>query len=54
MVGGGDSNGARMWRNPKIPDGIYYEEIESNGMYAIGLDQNGDMWEWANHKQTNE
>lgn len=25
MVGGGDSNGARNWRSPKIPDDIWME-----------------------------
>ena len=54
MVGGGDSNGARNWRSPKIPDGIWMEQIQSSGMYALGIDNNGDLWEWGGHRQSNE
>ena len=29
MVGGGDSNGAKNWRSPKLPENIWMEEIQS-------------------------
>ena len=54
MVGGGDSNGARNWRSPKIPDDIWMEQIQSSGMYALGIDNNGDLWEWGGHRQSND
>ena len=54
MVGGGDSNGAKNWRSPKLPENIWMEEIQSSGMYALGIDNNGDLWEWGGHRQSNE
>lgn len=51
MVGGGDSNGARSWRTPKIPENTWFEQMESSGMYALGVDNHGNCWEWGGHRQ---
>lgn len=54
MVGGGDRDGAPNWRKPAFGEGIYMKEISSQGMSAYGIDQNGCLWEWGDHKVSNE
>ena len=42
-------NGDRP-RSPKpmhLPQGIYFEKISSQGRIAVGIDQNGHVWQWG-------
>lgn len=54
MVGCGDRSAAPNWRKPIFPEGTYMKFISSQGMSAYGIDQNDEVWEWGDHKVTNE
>ena len=53
MVGCDDSDGAPKWRSPALTEGRYFTEIASQGMYMIGMDQTGALWEFGDHTQEN-
>lgn len=50
MCGRGDGSGCQVWKKMKLPENVYLVDIASEGMYAVGLDNEGHVWEWGSHK----
>ena len=36
----------------KLREGLYITEMASQGMYALGIDNEGGVWEWGGHRIT--
>lgn len=54
MIGACDSNGRSNWVGIGIPEGVYLEKISSQGMSAYGTDNEGNIWEWGDHRISNQ
>ena len=54
MAACADQEGAPNWRQPKITEGRWFEELATEGQYALAKDNTGALWEWGYHKQPND